>query len=205
MSSNKIPWLSAMVLAGGAGSRMGGEKCSLQLEGRSLLDRTIDLLEGFSDEILLSSNTLEDVYRGYPVYGDTTRDLGPIGGLGSVLHRISKEAALVLPCDTPLIPPEVLSWLIASYRHKVTVLSVRGRIQPLCGVYPVSASFLIAKAIRENKLKLIYLLQELDADILELGNCPFHASPELFLTINTPDTLEQAAAILKVCGEKHDI
>ncbi|MFZ5941947.1 MAG: molybdenum cofactor guanylyltransferase [Bacteroidota bacterium] len=187
---------SAIILAGGAGSRMGREKCSILLDKKSLLDRTIDLLIPFSDEILISSNTLSNPYRGYRVIQDMVKGQGPLAGLSATLGKISAPAAVVLPCDTPLVPEQVLRRLCSEYRGLITVLSIGEKIQPLCGIYPASFQPVFQQALENGELKLQWLLRQLDATILDLKSISPDTDPACFLNINTPDSLEMARQLL---------
>jgi len=187
---------SAIILAGGASSRMGREKCSILLGNKSLLDRTIDLLGMFSDEILISSNTLVSPYNNIPVYPDEEKGLGPLGGLNSTLKKISREAAFILPCDTPLIPSEIIAYLLKAYEGRPTVLSVNDRMQPLCGIYPADMSRLIANSVEAGHLKLQSLIEEAGGKVCRLENSGIKTDHRRFLNINTPEKLDAALALL---------
>jgi len=188
---------SAIILAGGASSRMGREKCGILLGNKSLLDHTIDLLGIFSDEILISSNTLAGPYNHFPVFPDEKKGLGPLGGLNSTLKKISREAAIVLPCDTPLIPAEIIAYLLKAYEGRPTVLSVNDRMQPLCGIYPAGMSRLIASSVELGHLKLQTLIEEAGGKVCRLENSGIKADQQRFLNINTPDKIDAALALLK--------
>ena len=69
--------LYATVLAGGKSLRMGQNKAQLSLEGRTLLDRSVELLKSAGAEPVLISG-LVDGYKSIP---DLLPHSGPPGGL----------------------------------------------------------------------------------------------------------------------------
>jgi len=197
MYNENFPWLSAIILAGGSGSRMGREKCSILLNGKSLLDHTIDLLTRFSEDLIISSNILPEIYGTYPVFKDEIKDAGPIAGIATVLGKVKNKAAILLPCDTPLIPAEAITFLINHFQDRITAFSIKDRVQPLCAVYPVALSGYFISALQNGEYKLLTILRQLNADIYDLESSIPGINTELFININTPDKIEKANAILK--------
>ena len=88
-----------VVLAGGKSSRMGTDKCLLELKGKTLLDRSKALLRDSGvDNLVVSTNKtgLGNVQDIYP-------DQGPIGGIHAVCHAFPRWDLLCIPVDMPLL------------------------------------------------------------------------------------------------------
>jgi len=106
----------ALLLAGGKSSRMGQDKSRLEIEGRTLLDRSLDLLrQTGAGRVLISGDV-----SGYDCIPDLLPDCGPLGGLHAVMHTLDMEDALdgspllVIPVDMPQLDSKTLTRLLDS-------------------------------------------------------------------------------------------
>jgi molybdopterin-guanine dinucleotide biosynthesis protein A len=73
--------LSGIILAGGKSSRMGQDKGLMLFRGKQMVQYSIELLNLFTSQILISSNNQEYNQFGFPVVSDIYKECGPIGGL----------------------------------------------------------------------------------------------------------------------------
>ena len=108
--------VTAIVLAGGRASRFGGSKLSLQLDGRSLLDRAIAAVATLADDIVLAG-PVPDVLVGQP--GASVRNVidaepfaGPLVALAGALREARGSLALVVGGDMPSLVPAVLAAMV---------------------------------------------------------------------------------------------
>jgi molybdopterin-guanine dinucleotide biosynthesis protein A len=110
--------ISAILLAGGAGRRMGGEdKGLLKLKGKPLVEWVLARIAPQVDEILISANRNLDTYRafGYPVLPDKTEGYaGPLAGIARGLLDAKHELILSVPCDTPFLPDDLVARLMSA-------------------------------------------------------------------------------------------
>jgi molybdenum cofactor guanylyltransferase len=110
--------ISAILLAGGAGLRMGGEdKGLLKLKDKTLAQWVLARIAPQVDEILISANRNLDTYRsfGYPVMPDKTEGFaGPLAGIARGLLDAKHELILSAPCDTPFLPDDLVARLLAA-------------------------------------------------------------------------------------------
>lgn len=111
------PAVSAIILAGGAGRRMGGQdKGLIVLNGQALVTHVIQRIAPQVNEILISANRNLPDYQvlGYTVLSDASPDLqGPLAGLLSGLRAARYEWVLSVPCDTPQLPQDLVRQLFA--------------------------------------------------------------------------------------------
>lgn len=104
--------ITAIVLAGGRGSRMGGVDKGLQnFNGTPLALHTLLRLQmqggGLVGEVMVNANRNLAAYEafGVPVWPDTISDFaGPLAGFLTGLERCETPYLLTTPCDTPLFP-----------------------------------------------------------------------------------------------------
>ena len=110
--------ISAILLAGGAGLRMGGEdKGLLKLKDKTLAQWVLARIAPQVDEILISANRNLDTYCGfgYPVMPDKTEGFaGPLAGIARGLLDAKHELILSTPCDTPFLPDDLVARLLAA-------------------------------------------------------------------------------------------
>ena len=106
-----LPPITALVLAGGRGARMGGADKGLQVfQGRPLARHALERLRRQSlppAHILISANRHRDEYQafGVPVLADALPDHpGPLAGFLAGLAHASTPLLLTVPCDTPHFP-----------------------------------------------------------------------------------------------------
>ena len=111
----KLLPITALILAGGRGTRMGGVDKGLQnFNGMPLALHTLLRLQGqqgeLVGEVMINANRNLAVYEafGAPVWPDSLPDYaGPLAGFMTGLERCETPYLLTVPCDTPLFPPDL--------------------------------------------------------------------------------------------------
>ncbi len=130
-----------LILAGGAGSRLGGvDKAFLALGGRLLLAHVLARLVPQVDQVAVSANG--DAARfaefGVTVLGDgALAGKGPLAGVAAGLAWAAEWGAatlLTVPVDTPFVPANLAEALGAG----PTVAVWRGRQHHLVASWPVA-------------------------------------------------------------------
>lgn len=107
--------ITALVLAGGRGTRMGGVDKGLQtFNGTPLALHTLLRLQmqqgGLIGEVMINANRNLTAYEafGAPVWPDSLPDYaGPLAGFMTGLERCETPFLMTVPCDTPLFPPDL--------------------------------------------------------------------------------------------------
>lgn len=136
--------ITAGILAGGAGSRLGGvDKGWYELDGQPLIEHTLARLQGQAGTVLISANRELARYRalGWPVVTDapSTSEVpgraydGPLAGVAGLLEYAQTPFVLLAPVDTPRLPRELAARLVVAMnrRDAACVARVCGRVQPL--------------------------------------------------------------------------
>jgi len=112
------PTITGLVLAGGMGRRMGGvDKGLLELHGRPLAAWVIERLRPQVDHLLVSANQNIERYAafGHPVVQDGIPGYaGPLAGLHAGLTAASTPLVATAPCDSPFLPDDLVSRLLAA-------------------------------------------------------------------------------------------
>jgi molybdopterin-guanine dinucleotide biosynthesis protein A len=115
--------ITAIILAGGRGSRMGGVDKGLQsFNGTPLALHTLLRLQmqsggqngGALGQVMVNANRNLSVYEsfGSPVWPDVIDGYaGPLAGFLTGLERCETPYLVTLPCDTPLFPLDLVARL----------------------------------------------------------------------------------------------
>jgi len=137
--------LSAVVLAGGKSTRMGGvDKGLLEYNGRKMIEWSLDVVRPLVQRLLISCNRNITDYM--PLADAVVCDriagsLGPLAGVHAAMEVVDTAALLVLPCDTPLINEALLDKLVASaVQNPEAIVYIVGAtgVHPLHAIIPLS-------------------------------------------------------------------
>jgi molybdenum cofactor guanylyltransferase len=188
--------LAAWVLAGGKSSRMGADKAFLQLEGRTLLARALDVLRTLTPDCHIVGSRAKFQLLG-PVLEDIYQDRGPLGGIHAALSASTKDLNLVLAVDLPHVQAPFLGLLVARARQSgaiVTVPRAGGGWQPLCAVYRRDFLPVTEQALNAGKNKIDPLFERVSLAIVEESDLKKTGfSEKIFQNLNTPAEFESAA------------
>ena len=109
--------ITGLVLAGGLATRMGhGDKGMLPLHGQPLARHVLQRLAPQVGQLAISANAHAGAYArfGLPVWPDVLPgQLGPLAGLHSGMRHAATPYLLTVPCDSPLLPPDLAARLAA--------------------------------------------------------------------------------------------
>ena len=120
--------ITGVILAGGAGRRMGGVDKGLQeLDGQPLVERVLVRLAPQVNRVLISANRNRERYAGfgYPVLGDAIPGYaGPLAGLQAALAHAVTPLLVSAPCDSPFLPADLVARLRAGLEANAADLAV---------------------------------------------------------------------------------
>jgi len=120
--------IAAVILAGGEGRRMGGvDKGLVAYRGRPLIEWALANLVPQVGECVISANRNLETYAGYGhrVLPDTLPDFpGPLAGVLAALDAVDADWLLVVPCDTPHLPADLVSRLREAARQAQVPLAI---------------------------------------------------------------------------------
>lgn len=163
--------LTAVILAGGQGVRMGGRnKALLRLGAESLIRRQLRLVSEAADEQVVVVNdpaALAPELAGFPharIVPDRYVGAGPLAGLHAGLAAANRPAAWVLGCDHPAPDPRVAR-LLRDRLDEAGVLAVVptafGKLQPLHAVYRTELAAVCETLLRRGERRLAALLDRI--------------------------------------------
>lgn len=117
ISMQSPPNITGLVLAGGAGRRVGlRDKGLIPWRGKPLIAHVCDGLKPQVGELLISCNRNFSQYQKFAarIVADNRGDFqGPLAGLEAASAYIRSEFLVVVCCDMPHLPPDLVMRLIS--------------------------------------------------------------------------------------------
>ncbi|HXJ83372.1 MAG TPA: molybdenum cofactor guanylyltransferase [Candidatus Methylomirabilis sp.] len=192
--------VTGVIQAGGKSTRMGGRsKALMELGGRRIIDRIIDVLRAVTEDLLIVTNTPDTFASlGLPMVADVFPDHGSLGGIYSGLKAASGAAAFTVACDMPFLRPEVARLVIdrAGLADVVVPLS-GGRPETLHACYAKSCLQPIEARVKSGRLKIAGFFDEVRVLAIPEEEIARFGRPDvIFMNVNTPDELARAREIL---------
>lgn len=198
---------SAVILAGGAGRRMGAEKASLMLCGSPLIKHVVERIFDAVDEVVVvvrddaQARQLEGVISGCRVAIDRAHGVGPVAGLQAGMDAARGRYAFAAGCDMPFLNPDVIDSLFSlADGHDGAVPLLDGLLERLHAVYLARRLEEACRiAIERGERRISAPLSGLDIKFVDAGMFR-DMDPELlsFFNLNTLDDLRRAENIMRM-------
>lgn len=198
----------AVVLAGGASSRMGRSKAHLAWDGRPLLERVVAAVGEAVDHVVVVGAVGQDLPTLPEAVGlarDALPGRGPLQGMLAGLGALEGRAgvAYVTAVDAALLHPLFVARVLACLRpgDDAAVPVVAGRSHPLAAAYRVEVARHVEALLADDVLRVHALLERLavrrlDAPALLADPGLARADPRLasLANLNTPADLARMAS-----------
>jgi molybdopterin-guanine dinucleotide biosynthesis protein A len=185
----------AMILAGGLNSRMGGRnKALLDVGGRRIVDRLVDVLTPLFDEILLVARE-PSIYNEVPVkvVQDVFEARSSLTGIHAGLLRARALFGLVVPCDAPFLQTDLVRVILEeiSSDSDVVIPRIDSYYQPLCAVYSKKCIPYIEDMLKRNDFKIINFFDKIRLKTIPLSKI-MNVDPRQrsFVNVNTPEAYQ---------------
>ncbi len=191
-----------VILSGGENRRIPVVKGFLEIDGKTMIERNVEVLAGVFGKVVISTNTPERYFRlGVPLVGDIIPERGPIAGILSVLAATGEDSVFVVACDMPFINEELIRYIAGVYNEEgrrkrqkadAVIPVFEGKTEPLFGVYTKSVIRAIEASILTGKKGLIALLDGLQVRYVSDEEVrAIDPKGESFININTMKDYER--------------
>lgn len=165
------PQIEAVLLTGGASQRMGIDKASLEIDGKTIGERTASILAEYCHRVTVLG---KDPILGYEFQLDSEVHGGPRRALDG--FKPTAPFTFVASCDMPLFSGAIVPVLFAQMgTFDAAIPQFFGRGQTLCALYksqvlgPAGGEQNMKSL--ENRIRCHYLNEE---TLLSLGVDPIH-------------------------------
>jgi len=187
--------VAVVVLAGGEGRRIGGEKPRRELAGERLIDRALGNARRWSDLVAVA---VRDRAQVEPIDAMLVADqpdvAGPLAGLISALRfgaEVGCQFVLTIPVDMPFLPADLLSRLRPAIGELgCAIAGSGGQRHPVCGLWRTSALSQLQRYLAGEQRSL-----KAFATLIGDRQVDWPAEPvDPFFNINNADDLKQSEA-----------
>lgn len=195
------------VQAGGGSTRFGTDKALVRLGGKTMLERTGELLATVCDTVTIVAPAGKYSDSPWPVLTDGWPGQGPLGGIRSALAAIQDPKApplwaLILSCDMPFLTQEFLAELCVRASHSsalvVVPLQSATGFEPLCACWNAEALGGVQTAFDEGVRKVTQAMKRLHMEVLDESFWKrFDTGNRLFWNMNTSADYDEARRILE--------
>jgi len=181
--------ITAVILAGGKGRRMGGQdKGLLDFDGRLMIEILIEALQNQLLDIVINANRNQSKYQsyGYPVIADDLKDFqGPLAGFASTMAVVKSNYILTLPCDSPMLADNFAERFIETHNREqapVCVAHDGERLQPVYALIDTGLLEDLKRFLESGERKIDRWYAQYNYAIVD-----FSAEKAMFENINTPE------------------
>ncbi len=179
--------ISAMILAGGRAQRMGGvDKGLVKLRDKALIAHVLDRLPATLTTLCINANRSHSEYQafGHRLISDELADYqGPLAGIASGLAACTTPWLLVVPCDTPYLPRDLVGRLLKAALEQQANIAVAHdgqRLQPVVALIKRDLADSLDRYLAggDRKIDIWYKQQS-------MTQVDFSDQPDAFLNINS--------------------
>jgi len=184
--------ITAIILAGGQGSRLGGlDKGWVELNNIPLIQHVINRIQPQVRGIIISANRNIKRYAdlGFPVYEDEINDFsGPLAGILQGLQQCKSEWLLTVPADSPFIPKDLAQRLGQNIQDNKILIAHDGKhLQPTFALIHKSLTSSLQDFLQQGERKTRVWMQQQPHKIVD-----FSDEANDFININTDEELNIA-------------
>lgn len=195
---------TGVILAGGENRRMPQPKAFIKVNGKSIIERSIDIMKRLFNEIFIVTNQPEAyLHLGIPMLGDIYDVRGPMTGIFTSLINSKYPWVFVSACDMPFLNYELIRYMASKKNNYEAVVPksplpsfTKGGlredyIEPLFAFYTKRLCRTMEKALTNGKTGL--------KDFLRNKKVRYVTSEEIraidpegksFINLNTPKDVE---------------
>lgn len=155
---------AAALISGGKASRLDGRvKALIEIGGRTILERQLDVLRPRFPAIAIAANDATPYQgTGLPVLADQVLGQGPLAGIAAALRWCRRPYLLVVAGDMPYLDPRVIDRLLGRRWPGVDAVApfVGDEPQPLFALYARRCLAAVERRLAAGQRKASGLLTE---------------------------------------------
>lgn len=185
---------SGVILAGGMSKRLGGRnKAFIQIGGKRIIDRQMEVYHRLFDQIILVTNdpvAYMDVDA--LIVSDHFDQRSSLNGLHAGLFAAAHDYVFCTACDTPFVNERLIACLLGHIDSKADIIipSTDSGFEPMFAVYKKTCLPAMVWQLEQDLLKIQGLFRKVRVKTVAESELRT-IDPQLisFFNINTPDDL----------------
>lgn len=185
--------ITGVILVGGKSRRMGRDKAFLEVAGKPMFERVLEVFrENFSRIILAGDRRERFAGHGLPIHEDIYPG-SALGGLYTGLVRAETEYVFVAPCDVPFPSGAVVRYLCSlAAGHDAVVPMLANGFEPLFAVYSKSCLAPIKAQLDDSNFCVFDFYPRVNVRfVTERELAPIDEAGSAFINLNTPEEYER--------------
>jgi len=195
---------TAVVLAGGASSRMGSAKAFLRFGKETLIERVVRRLQPTAAEIVVVSGPHLDLppLSDARIVVDEVPSQGPVAGILYGTRAAENELVFVCGCDHPFLEQALITLLVRRVEDADgAVPVVAGVRQPLVAAYHRRIGSIAESLLRSGERRATALMERARLfEVTETEVAAVDPSGLSFLDVDTPEAYRRALDIGEASG-----
>jgi len=175
---------------------MGKDKGSLIINGKAMINHTLDVLDGNINELVIVLNDEKRIAKYQEIIDikkysysikfitDEIKNKGPLSGIMTGLKKIENDYALILPCDSPFISKKFLNFIfnkLNNFNKDALIiyhplndtdnLNIKiNNSEPLHSIYSKNNYKLIEELIKKDALDVKSLIKKIECEFVKIDN-----------------------------------
>lgn len=208
--------VTAVILAGGKGSRIGRDKALIPLGGRPLVEHVLRRVRPLAAKVLVVTSgqdgrdSLE--FLECPGAVEVVTDLvpygGPLAGIHAGLTASPTDRCVVVGCDMPFLSTALLAHLVGGLARADAVvprMAGMGFVEPLAAAYSRSCARAIERLLAQGPCRVARLFDEVRVEYVDEDAWRTFDSEGLsFFNVNTPADLARATLLMEDFADGSD-
>lgn len=176
---------SAVLLAGGASSRMGRDKSLVLVDGKPLIQRVLEQLSRRFEDVLISTNEKEKyAFLEARCVADLVPGHGPLMGIRTAVEAARHDRVFVTACDIPVLDEDTVErMLVLAEDFDCVVPRSRAGAEPLFAVYRKSALPAMGEVLDSGERRIRAVFPRVRTHVFDLGPA------EWYRNLNTREDL----------------
>jgi molybdopterin-guanine dinucleotide biosynthesis protein A len=189
--------MTGIILSGGENSRMGVNKAFVVMDGKRLIDRTLEIFRGLFEEVIVVTNSpLDYLDLDVTIVTDIYPGKKALGGVYTGLFYASCSHAFVAACDMPYLNPRFIACMMEQApAFDIVVPQTPEGLEPLHAIYAKSCLPGMKRLINQDRLKVSGFYKGLKCfSIPESIQKTFDPDMRMFINVNTREDLARLQA-----------
>ena len=187
--------IAGCILAGGRSLRMGSDKATVMLAGRSLLSHAAQRLRPQVQALIVNANSDFGALSDPVVADEMSNVAGPLAGVLAALDWAAADhqkydALVTVPVDAPFFPLDLVLQLSSLGGTTITVASSANQLHPVFALWPIGTAETLRNWLRgENNRSAKRFIASVPHKIIDF---PSVDGVDPFMNINTREDLAAA-------------
>lgn len=182
------PDVTGVILAGGRSRRMGCDKALLKIDGQTLFERILTLMQGLFSQVMIAGDRPDLRRPGVPAVADAYPG-SALGGIHTGLAGAATDWVFVAPCDMPYPDDRIVRKLLAERAgHDAVVPRTASGFEPVFALYHKRCLDVVDAMLRRRHYRIYDFYSHIDVHYLTAEQLPSGWEQSL-LNLNTPEDL----------------